>query len=82
MSQHEHGLGEGLLNAAQVGSFLGISKATVYRLADAPDGIPAVQVGPGAVRFLPSDIRAYVERKRGVAMRENRAVRLLAARSA
>jgi excisionase family DNA binding protein len=73
------GLGEALLSAADVATYLRVSKNTVYRLADAPNGIPAVQVGPWAVRFHPADVRAYVERKRGSAQHSTRAARLLTA---
>ena len=55
-------LGEPLVSPASVAKFLGISRTGIYRLAGAPDGIPCVEVG-GAIRFRPSEVRAYVERQ-------------------
>ena len=49
---------EPLLKPAEVAEFLGIGRATIYRLAG--DEIPCVEVG-GNLRFLPSDVRRYVE---------------------
>ena len=54
-------LGEPLLTAQEVADFLHVHKATVYRLAGQPCGIPVVEM-KGSVRFRPSDVRAYVER--------------------
>jgi excisionase family DNA binding protein len=55
------GLGEPLVKAEEVAEYLGLHKATVYRLAGAPHGIPTVEM-KGSLRFRPSDVRAYVER--------------------
>ena len=51
---------EPLVSPEAVRRVLGISRAHVYRLAGACDGIPCVKVG-GSLRFRPSDVRAYVE---------------------
>ena len=56
-------LGEPLLTAGQVAEYLQVDRATVYRLAAAPEGIPVVQVSDRTRRFRPEDVRAYVERK-------------------
>jgi excisionase family DNA binding protein len=56
-------LGERLLDARRIATFLGVSRHTVFRLAGTPNGIPAVKIG-GARRFRPADVRAYLERRR------------------
>lgn len=76
------GLGEPLLSARQVAEYLGVSVATVYRLAAAPDGLPVVELGDRARRFRPEDVRRYVEsRLRQPAAPIGKAARLLRARS-
>jgi excisionase family DNA binding protein len=51
---------EPLVSPEAVRRVLGVSRAQVYRLAGACNGIPCVKVG-GSVRFRPADVRAYME---------------------
>ncbi len=82
-AQARRQLGEALVGAAEVARFLGVAKATVYRLAGAPRGIPVIVVGARARRFRPEDVRAYVERRtRQPAPPRGRAARLLGAHRA
>lgn len=56
---------ENVLNAAEVAERLGLSPATVYRMAE--DGrLPSFKYGPGksAVRFRPSEIEQWLDDKR------------------
>jgi len=57
-------LGEPLLSVTEVANHLGVHRATIYRLASRPDGIPCVKVG-GSIRFRPRDVRDYEERHHG-----------------
>jgi len=54
---------EPLLTVGDVAPILGVSRRTVYELAESRDPtlrIPAVRIG-GRLRFALDDIRAYVE---------------------
>ncbi len=53
-------IGEPLVGVREVMDFLNISRATVYRLAGRPGGVPCVKVGD-ATKFRPSDVREYAE---------------------
>jgi excisionase family DNA binding protein len=53
---------EPLLTVDQTATYLGISRRQVYLLLDAGQ-IPAVRVGT-RLRFVPSELRAYLERHR------------------
>ena len=53
-------LGEPLLDAGAVAAFLGGNKATVYRLARGPNGLPVVEIAPRVRRFRPEDVRAFI----------------------
>ena len=71
-------LGESLLTAEEVGSYLGVHKSTVYRMAGKVWGIECVRVG-GAIRFKPAAVRAFVERSTVCKAPSSRADRLLGA---
>ena len=47
---------------AAVAAFLSVDKATVYRLATAAE-LPAIEVAPRVLRFRPSDVRDFLERR-------------------
>jgi helix-turn-helix protein len=53
-------LGEPLLDAAAVAAFLGVDRATVYRLAGAPGGLVVIEIAPRVRRFRPEDVRAFL----------------------
>jgi excisionase family DNA binding protein len=53
-------LGEPLVTADDVAAYLGVDRATVYRLAGRPGGIAVVEVAPRVRRFRPEDVRAYL----------------------
>ena len=53
-------LGEPLLDAAAVATFLSVDKTTVYRLA-ATTALPSIEIAPRVLRFRPADVRAFVE---------------------
>lgn len=56
-------LGEPLLTADQVAAFLQVDRATVYRWAGAPHGLPVVEL-PGRVRrFRRADLEAFLEQR-------------------
>jgi excisionase family DNA binding protein len=69
-------LGEPLVDAAAVAAHLGVDKATIYRLAAATE-LPAIDVAPRVVRFRPSDVRAFLERRTRKAAPRGRVKRLL-----
>lgn len=71
-------LGEPLLDADAVAAYLSIDPATVYRLARRAV-LPAIQVGPRALRFRPEDVRAYLECRTRKALPSGRVKRLLGA---
>ena len=56
-------LGEPLMAAEDVAAFLAVDRATVYRLAGAPDGLPVVEIAPRVRRFRPEDVRAFIARR-------------------
>ena len=69
MSSHENGLSLGhlttlepLLDVSAASGFLGVSRRQVYLLVERRE-LPAVRVGE-RLRFVPSDLRAYLERNR------------------
>jgi excisionase family DNA binding protein len=67
---------EPLASADEVGAFLGIHRATVYRLAGVKGGIPCVQIGK-SIRFRPAEVRRYLERQTIRDVGADRADRLL-----
>ena len=69
-------LGEPLLDAAAVATYLGVDKTTVYRLA-ATVALPSVEIAPRVLRFRPADVRAFVERRVRNARPRGRVQRLL-----
>lgn len=71
-------LGEPLMAAEDVAAFLAVDRATVYRLAGAPDGLPVVEIAPRVRRFRPEDVRAFVARRtHSAAPGRGKAARLL-----
>ena len=70
MSNHENGLSvasrttplEPLLDVRAAAGFLGVSRRQVYLLLERHE-LPAVRVGQ-RIRFVPDDLRAYLERHR------------------
>ena len=73
-------LGEPLLTADDVANHLGVNRATVYRLAAEPDGLPVVELAGRARRFRADDVRKFVERRTRRALpRRSRVARLLGA---
>ena len=56
-------LGEPLVTADDVAAYLGVDRATVYRIAGCVDGLPVVEVAPRVRRFRPEDVRAYLARR-------------------
>jgi excisionase family DNA binding protein len=55
---------QALLSADEVARVLGVSRKTVYKLARQGE-IVSLRVG-GLLRFIESDLRAYLSRSRGV----------------
>lgn len=55
--------GEPLVTADDVARHLGVDRATVYRLAGRPGGIPVIEVAPRVRRFRVSDVLAFVAAK-------------------
>jgi excisionase family DNA binding protein len=53
---------EPLLSIAQAAGFLGVSRWQIYRLIERGE-LPAVRVG-GRLRFVPEELREYLERNR------------------
>lgn len=53
-----------LLTTAQAAEYLGVSQAFLERDRWAGAAIPFIRVGARAVRYLPSDLDAYVVRRR------------------
>lgn len=51
---------EPLLTARQVATILGVRDKRVYEL-----GIPAVRLSEWSLRWRPSDVRDWIERRRG-----------------
>jgi excisionase family DNA binding protein len=60
LPDRSHPLGEPLLSADEVASYLGVDRATVYRLAGRRGGLPVVQVSRRVRRFRGEDVRAYL----------------------
>jgi excisionase family DNA binding protein len=54
--------GEPLVDTATVASYLGVDKATVYRLASTT-ALPSIEVAPRVLRFRPADVRDFLERR-------------------
>lgn len=52
-------MNEKLLSTSEVAEFLGLSVATIYRLANKRDGLKGFKLG-GALRFRPSDVEAFL----------------------
>ena len=59
---HDDRTMEPLLTIEEAASFLAVSRRQVYTLLERGD-LPAVRVGT-RVRFIPADVRAYLERHR------------------
>lgn len=74
-------LGEPLVDAAVVALFLGVDRATVYRLA-ASCALPSVEIAPRVLRFRPADVRAFVEGRTRQSPPRPRVKQLLAPRAA
>ena len=72
------GLGEPLMKADDVAAYLGLNRATIYRLAGAPNGIPVIEM-KGSLRFRPADVRNFVEKSLVANQGGSRAERLIAA---
>ena len=74
-------LGEPLLTAADVAAYLGVNRATVYRLAAEPDGLPVIELAGRVRRFRAKDVRDFVQRRTRCPLpRRSRAARLLGER--
>jgi predicted DNA-binding transcriptional regulator AlpA len=58
--------GDGVLTATEVSSLLGLSKFTLLRMRQrgARSGLPYVQLSPGRIGYLRSDVRAYLAARR------------------
>jgi excisionase family DNA binding protein len=69
-------LGEPLVDVHDVAAFLGIDKATVYRMASTAE-LPAIEVAPRVLRFRPSDVRDFLERRTRKAVPRGRVKQLL-----
>lgn len=72
-------LGEPLVDADEVAAFLGVDRATVYRLARSA-ALPSVEIAPRVLRFRPEDVRGFLEQRTRRAAPSGRAARLLGAR--
>ncbi len=71
-------LGEPLLTADQVAEYLGVDRATVYRIAGRDGGLPVVEISERVKRFRAAEVREFVERRtRASQDRCTRAERLL-----
>jgi excisionase family DNA binding protein len=70
--------GEPLVDAAAVAAYLGVDKATVYRLATTA-ALPSIEVAPRVLRFRPADVRDFLERRTRKAPPPGRVKRLLGA---
>lgn len=71
-------LDEPLMKPTELAKFLNVDRSTAYRLADAPNGIPAVKFN-GNLRFFPAEVRAFVNRHVAAKQPPTRAARLIAA---
>lgn len=54
-------IGERLLRRREVETITGLSRSTIYRLMQKGDFPKPVRIGPGAVRWKVSDIKAWIE---------------------
>ena len=55
-----------LLNVAEVGQFVGLSRAGIYKRLKAGDFPAALQVSPGAVRWRQSEVLAWIDSRQRV----------------
>ena len=53
---------EQLWNVRQAAAFLNIGRNAVYEMADGGE-LPSIRIG-SRIRFIPADLRAWVERQR------------------
>lgn len=67
------------LTVAAVARLLGVTRGSVYRLAD-NGSLPSHRITPGRMRFSPADVTAYIEGTRSVA-RETPAPRIVRVQS-
>ena len=72
-------LGEPLLTAAEVATYLSVAPTTIYRLA-AQAELPAIEVAPRVLRFKVQDVREFLERRTRRAPPRGRAAQLLKVR--
>lgn len=68
--------GEPLVDAAAVAIYLGVDKATIYRLASTA-ALPSIEVAPRVLRFRPGDVRDFLERRTRKAAPRGRVKQLL-----
>jgi hypothetical protein len=57
---------DAVLTAADTARLLGVSKFTLLRMRQREDcdGLPFVQLSPGRIGYLRSDVRAYIAARR------------------